>query len=164
MLSEFTITVTIRQLLFSSRHSPLIATHEARRADRLPAASRSSRNCSTLYYGYRTVVLKLFLLTAQYYLLCKVEEHWTSKLETLQESQDSPMRDTEDDKFENIIYLSIRFYNSCRRLPETKRHSSLFLHWSVSKFLVVMSACTPSIHVFLGRPLFFFSPVVSIIL
>jgi len=26
------------------------------------------------------------------------------------------------------VYLSIRFYNSCRRLPETKRHSSLFLH------------------------------------
>jgi hypothetical protein len=25
------------------------------------------------------------------------------------------------------IYLSIRFYNSFRRLPETKRHSSLFL-------------------------------------
>ena len=56
-----------------------------------------------------------------------------------------------------IIYLSIRFYNSCRRLPETKRHSSLFLHWSVSKFLVVMAACTPSIHVFLGRPLFLLS-------
>jgi hypothetical protein len=31
---------------------------------------------------------------------------------------------------ENTIpkYLSIRFYNSCRRLPQTKRHSSLFLH------------------------------------
>ena len=27
-----------------------------------------------------------------------------------------------------IIYLSVQFYNSCRRLPETKRHSSLFLH------------------------------------
>ena len=55
------------------------------------------------------------------------------------------------------IYLSIRFYNSCRLLPQTKRHSSLFLHWSVSKFLVVMAACTPSIHVFLGRPLFLLS-------
>ena len=55
------------------------------------------------------------------------------------------------------IYLSIRFYKSCHRLPETKRHSSLFLHWSVSKFLVVMAACTPSIHVFLGRPLFLLS-------
>ena len=52
------------------------------------------------------------------------------------------------------IYLSIRFYNSCRRLPETKHHSSLFLHWSSSKFLIVTAACTPSIHVFLGRPLF----------
>ena len=41
-----------------------------------------------------------------------------------------------------LFYLSIRFYNSCRRLPETKRHSSLFLHWSVSKFLVVAAACT----------------------
>ena len=55
------------------------------------------------------------------------------------------------------IYLSIYlsgFFNSCRRLPETKRHSSLFLHWAGSKFLVVMAACTFSIHVFLGRPLF----------
>jgi len=24
--------------------------------------------------------------------------------------------------------LSVRFFNSCRRLPETKRHSSLFLY------------------------------------
>ena len=55
------------------------------------------------------------------------------------------------------IHLSIRFVNSCRHLPETKRHSSLFLHWSGSKFLVVMAACTPSIHVFLGRPLFHLS-------
>ena len=54
------------------------------------------------------------------------------------------------------IYLS-GFFNSCRRLPETKRHSSLFLHWSGSKFLVVMAACTPSIHVFLGRLLFLLS-------
>jgi hypothetical protein len=55
------------------------------------------------------------------------------------------------------IYLSIRFYNSCRRLPGTKRHSSLFLHWFGSKFLVIMAACTPSIHIFLGRPLFLLS-------
>ena len=40
------------------------------------------------------------------------------------------------------IYLS-GFFNSCRCLPETKRRSSLFLHWSGSKFLVVMAACTP---------------------
>jgi len=57
-----------------------------------------------------------------------------------------------------VIYLIFRsvcpvFFSSCRRLPETKRHSSLFLHWSGSKFLVVMAACTPSIHVYLGRPL-----------
>ena len=51
----------------------------------------------------------------------------------------------------HCIYLV--FFNSCRRLPETKRHSSLFLHLSGSKFLVVMATCTPSIHVFLGRPL-----------
>ena len=57
----------------------------------------------------------------------------------------------------SVFYLSIRLYDSCRRLPETKRHSSLFLHWSVSKFLVFMAACTPSIHVFLGRPLFLLS-------
>ena len=57
------------------------------------------------------------------------------------------------------IYLS-GFFNSCRRLPETKHHSSLFLHWSSSKFLVVMAACTPSIHVFLDA-VFSFSPVVS---
>ena len=48
-------------------------------------------------------------------------------------------------------------FNSCRRVPETKRHSSLFLHSSGSKFLVVMAACTPSVHVFLGRPLFLLS-------
>ena len=51
------------------------------------------------------------------------------------------------------IYLSIRFYNTCRRLPETKRHSSLSLHWSCSRFLVVMATWTPSINVFLGLPL-----------
>ena len=56
----------------------------------------------------------------------------------------------------NIVYLS-GFFNSCRRLPETKRHSSLFLHWSGSKFLIVMVACTPSIHVFLERLLFLLS-------
>jgi len=58
---------------------------------------------------------------------------------------------------QNSICLSIRFYNSCRRLPDTKRHSSLFLHWFGSQFLVVMAACTPSIHVFLGRTLFLLS-------
>ena len=57
----------------------------------------------------------------------------------------------------DFVYLSIRFYNSCRRLPETKRHSSLFLHWYISKFLVFMAACTTSIHVFLGRLLFLLS-------
>ena len=56
------------------------------------------------------------------------------------------------------FYLSIcPVFNSCSRLPETKRHSSQFLHWSVSKFPVVMAAWTSSIHVFLGRPLFFLS-------
>ena len=56
-------------------------------------------------------------------------------------------------------YLSICpvFFNSCHRLPETKRHSSLFIQWSGSKFLVVMAACTPSIHAFLGHPLFLLS-------
>jgi len=49
------------------------------------------------------------------------------------------------------------FFNNCRRLPETKRHSSLFLHWSGSKFLAVMAACTPSLHVFLGLPFFLLS-------
>jgi hypothetical protein len=53
------------------------------------------------------------------------------------------------------IYLSIRFYNSCRSLPETKRHSSPFLHWSGSKF-PVMTACTPSIHVFLDVLFYFY--------
>ena len=46
------------------------------------------------------------------------------------------------------IYLSVRVFNICRRLPQTKRHSSLFLHWSGSKLLVVMAVCTPPIHVF----------------
>jgi hypothetical protein len=57
------------------------------------------------------------------------------------------------------IYLSIRYHNSCRRLPETKPHSSLFLHRSGSTFLAVMAACTPSIQVFLGSPLFLLSLV-----
>jgi hypothetical protein len=67
---------------------------------------------------------------------------------------------TEKYYYTEIIHTkirSIRFYNNCRRLPEIKRHSSLFLHWSGSKFLVVMAACTPSIHVFLSRPLFLLS-------
>jgi len=55
-----------------------------------------------------------------------------------------------------FIYLS-GIFNSCRCLLETKRHSPLFFHWSGSKFLVVMAACTPSTHVFLGRPLFLLS-------
>ena len=67
------------------------------------------------------------------------------------------IHNTEQDRCDLSIYLSIRFYNSCRRLSETKCHSSPFLHWSVSKFLVVVAACTPSIHVFLGRPLFLLS-------
>jgi len=46
------------------------------------------------------------------------------------------------------------FFNRCRHLPETKRHSSLFLHWSGSKYLVAMAVCTPPIHGFLERPLF----------
>jgi len=54
------------------------------------------------------------------------------------------------------IYVS-GFLNSCRLLLETKCHSSLFLHWSGSKFLVVVAACTPSIHVFLGCLLFLLS-------
>jgi len=56
------------------------------------------------------------------------------------------------------IYLSFRSCDSCRRLPEPKHHSFLFNHWSASKCLVVMAARTPSIHVFLGRPLFPLSP------
>ena len=64
----------------------------------------------------------------------------------------------------NTIFLTMElrfylsgFFNNCRRLPETKRHSSLFLHWSGSKFLAVMAACTPSLHVFLGLPFFLLS-------
>jgi hypothetical protein len=57
-------------------------------------------------------------------------------------------------------YLSIylRSYDSCRRLPDPKHHSFLFNHWSASKCLVFMAVRTPSIHVFLGRPLFLLSP------
>jgi len=44
--------------------------------------------------------------------------------------------------FATIIHLSNRFFNSCRRLPETNHHFSLLLHWFWSKFLVVMAACT----------------------
>jgi hypothetical protein len=38
-------------------------------------------------------------------------------------------------------------FNSCHCLPETKRHSCLFLQWSGSKFRAVVPACTHSIHV-----------------
>ena len=55
------------------------------------------------------------------------------------------------------IYLSFRSCDGCRRLPEPKHHSFLFNHWTVSKCLFSMAACTPSIHVFLGRPLFLLS-------
>ena len=54
------------------------------------------------------------------------------------------------------VYLS-GLFNSCRHLPEPKRHSSLFLHCSGSRSLDVMVAYTPSIHVLLGRPLFLLS-------
>jgi len=56
------------------------------------------------------------------------------------------------------IYLSFRSCDSCRRLPEPKHHSFLFSHWSSSKCLVFMAARTPSIYVFLGRPLFLLCP------
>jgi len=56
------------------------------------------------------------------------------------------------------IYISFRSCDSCRRLPEPKHNSFLFNHWSASKCLVFMAACTPSIHVFLGRHLFLLSP------
>jgi hypothetical protein len=62
-----------------------------------------------------------------------------------------------DPKSVLFVHLFIRFYDSYRRLPETKRHSSLFLHLSCYKFLSVMAASTPSIHVFLERPLFLLS-------
>ena len=48
-------------------------------------------------------------------------------------------------------------FNSCLLFPETKRHSSLFLHRSSSTFPVIMAACTPSIHIFLARPLLLLS-------
>jgi len=56
------------------------------------------------------------------------------------------------------VYLSFRSCDSCRRLSEPRHHSLLFNHWSVSKCLVFMAVRTPSIHVFLGRPLFLLSP------
>jgi len=59
-------------------------------------------------------------------------------------------------QYKGLVYLSGFFYN-CRRLPETKRHFYLILHVPGSKFLVAVAACTPSIHVFLGRPLFLLS-------
>ena len=67
--------------------------------------------------------------------------------------------------FHQSINSSIRFFlNSCRRLPETKHYSSLFLNLSGSKFHVVMAACTPSIHIFLGRPLLLLSRVIHSII
>jgi hypothetical protein len=53
-----------------------------------------------------------------------------------------------------INNLSFRSCDSCRRLPEPRRHSFLFNHLSASKCLVVVAARTPFIHIFLGRPLF----------
>ena len=64
----------------------------------------------------------------------------------------------------NSIYLSFRSCDSCRRLPEPKHHSFLFNHWSASKYLVFKAARTPSIHVFLGRPLFLLSPGIQSII
>jgi len=62
------------------------------------------------------------------------------------------------------IHLSIRYFNSCRRLPETNHHFSLFLHWFGSKFPVDMAACTAFIHIFPGRPLFLLSRAVQSII
>ena len=43
-----------------------------------------------------------------------------------------------------IIYLSIRFYNSCRRLPETKRHitknSKLYIYQTIIQSILVYGA------------------------
>jgi len=49
--------------------------------------------------------------------------------------------------FATDIHLSILYFNSCRPLPETKRHSSLFLHWSGSKF----SCCHGCLYSFHSR-------------
>ena len=56
------------------------------------------------------------------------------------------------------ISTSFRSCDSCPRYPEPKHHSFLFNHRSASKCLLFMAARTPSIHVFLGRPLFLLSP------
>jgi len=56
------------------------------------------------------------------------------------------------------FYLSFWSCDSCRHLRKPRHHSFLFKHWSASKCLVFMAARTPSIHVFLGRPLFLLSP------
>ena len=62
------------------------------------------------------------------------------------------MNDQLDAQLRYIIYLSIYlpicqgFFNSFCCLAETKRHSSLFLLLFGSKFLVVVAACTLSIH------------------
>jgi len=61
----------------------------------------------------------------------------------------------------SLVYLSIRLYNSCRRLPETKSHSSLFLTDLVLNFLLSwLLVLLPS--TFFMDVLFSFSPVVSI--
>jgi len=66
-------------------------------------------------------------------------------------------RQTDRQTYRQYFYLSFRSCDSCRRLPEPKYNSFLFNHWSASKCLVFMAARTPSIHVFLGRPLFLLS-------
>ena len=55
------------------------------------------------------------------------------------------------------VYLSVRFFLTAVAVFRKPNAIPLFLHWSGSKSLVVMAACTPSIHVFLGRLLFLLS-------
>jgi len=55
------------------------------------------------------------------------------------------------------FYLSI-FPVLWQLSPSSETQTPFHSHWSASKCLIFMAARTPSIHVFLGRPLFLLSP------
>jgi hypothetical protein len=48
---------------------------------------------------------------------------------------------------QSIIYLSTYLsgiFNNCQRLQETKRHSSLFLHWKLNSVALVRERTVPT--------------------
>ena len=89
-------------------------------------------------------LLPLFVLF--YFVVLKARRRVRQNINRAPVKWHSPIALLNANETSNLKSICPVFLNSCRRLPETKRHSSLFLHWSGSKFLVVMAACNPSIH------------------